>query len=97
MRDDRKPLWEEPYNRRGGTWRIKCQKRDTVSKIYVHLPLYHYLARVQISSYILQPKVWKEMLVAAIGEQFSDALADGDEVCGVTVSVRDREDLVQVI
>lgn len=31
MREDRKPLWEEPYNSRGGTWRIKCQKRDTVS------------------------------------------------------------------
>ncbi|XP_034255163.1 eukaryotic translation initiation factor 4E type 3-like isoform X1 [Thrips palmi] len=71
MREDRKPLWEEPYNRRGGTWRIKCQKRDTT-------------------------KVWREMLVAAIGEQFSDALADGDEICGVTVSVRDREDLVQI-
>ncbi|KAJ1525345.1 hypothetical protein ONE63_010163 [Megalurothrips usitatus] len=71
MREDRKPLWEEPYNRRGGTWRIKCQKRDTT-------------------------KVWREILVAAIGEQFSDAIADGDEICGVTVSIRDREDIVQI-
>ncbi|XP_026293875.1 eukaryotic translation initiation factor 4E type 3 [Frankliniella occidentalis] len=71
MREVHKPLWEEPYNRYGGTWRIKCQKRDTT-------------------------KVWREMLVAAIGEQFSDAIADGDEICGVTVSIREREDLVQI-
>ena len=31
MRDDRKPLWEEPRNSRGGTWKVKCRKEDSVS------------------------------------------------------------------
>lgn len=31
MREERYPLWEEPINQRGGTWRLKCHKSETVS------------------------------------------------------------------
>ncbi|XP_015606736.1 eukaryotic translation initiation factor 4E type 3 [Cephus cinctus] len=71
MRDDRYPMWEEPVNQHGGTWRLKCHKSDTA-------------------------EVWKEVVLAAIGEQFIDSVAEGDEICGVTVSIRDRDDLIQV-
>jgi hypothetical protein len=31
MRGDRLPLWEDPANTSGGTWRLKCSKKDSVS------------------------------------------------------------------
>lgn len=30
MRDERKPVWEETYNCKGGTFRLRVQKKDTV-------------------------------------------------------------------
>uniref|UniRef100_A0A1B6KZ59 EIF-4F 25 kDa subunit n=1 Tax=Graphocephala atropunctata TaxID=36148 RepID=A0A1B6KZ59_9HEMI len=40
--------------------------------------------------------VWQELLLAAIGEQLSEGLTEGDSICGVTMAVRERDDLVQV-
>ena len=31
MREEKEPLWEDPSLARGGVWRIKCPKRETVS------------------------------------------------------------------
>ncbi|KAK6621830.1 hypothetical protein RUM44_001637 [Polyplax serrata] len=71
MREERRPIWEESYNKKGGTWRFRCNKSDT-------------------------SKVWKELLLAAIGEQFLESLDPHDEVCGLTVSVRDKFDVVRL-
>jgi hypothetical protein len=30
MREERQPLWEDPMICNGGTWRLKCMKKDTV-------------------------------------------------------------------
>ncbi len=43
-----------------------------------------------------QPRVWKELLLAAIGEQFTDFCGEADDVCGLSVSPREKDDLIQI-
>ncbi|XP_059099044.1 eukaryotic translation initiation factor 4E type 3-like [Tigriopus californicus] len=71
MRDERKPLWEDPVLCKGGVWRLKCPKKDT-------------------------SLVWRELLLAAIGEQFLNDLCEGDNISGFSVSPREKDDLIQI-
>lgn len=41
--------------------------------------------------------VWLELLLAAVGEQFSDVMAEDDEVCGISVKIRGQgTDTIQI-
>ena len=39
---------------------------------------------------------WKELVLACIGEQFSSQCSENDEITGISVSIREREDLIQI-
>ena len=88
MRDDREPLWEDPILAGGGVWRLKCSKRDTV-RWGLSTCSRHRLLRVISGKIVIcsnndlacsQAQVWKELLLAAIGEQFTDSLAEDDDI-----------------
>eukprot|EP01123_Difflugia_compressa_P010055 TRINITY_DN3561_c0_g3_i1.p1 TRINITY_DN3561_c0_g3~~TRINITY_DN3561_c0_g3_i1.p1 ORF type:complete len:189 (+),score=30.98 TRINITY_DN3561_c0_g3_i1:99-665(+) len=40
--------------------------------------------------------VWKEIVLAAIGEQFAPILEEGDDINGVSVSPRMQHDIIQI-
>lgn len=39
---------------------------------------------------------WKELVLAAVGEQFGPVLSNDDDICGVTVSVRQYDNIIEV-
>ncbi|GIY56508.1 eukaryotic translation initiation factor 4E type 3-B [Caerostris extrusa] len=71
MRGERRPVWEDEENCKGGSWHFKTEKKDS-------------------------PCVWKELLLAAIGEQFLKYLSKGDYICGVSVTAREKDDIIQL-
>jgi len=46
--------------------------------------------------YFSRPKAWEELILAAIGEQFTTVAEEGDAVNGVTVSIRKDNAILQV-
>lgn len=85
MRGTRRPIWEDTENVNGGYWKLKVPKIHTVSR----------LKRTSLRN-MIQATVWKELVLACIGEQFVEATAAEDDVTGISVSVREREDVIQV-
>jgi len=71
MRDERRPLWEDECNVRGGYWKMRCPKPETAM-------------------------IWKELLLALVGEQFKNYIGEGDEIVGVSVSIRERDNILQI-
>jgi translation initiation factor 4E len=51
---------------------------------------------ILIMSFHLQNKVWKELLMAAIGEQLNEFVHEKDEICGISMSTREKEDVVLI-
>jgi hypothetical protein len=41
-------------------------------------------------------RIWQELLLAAIGEQFADCTADDDDVVGISIKGRDTESQFQI-
>merc|ERR1719239_652450 len=41
-------------------------------------------------------RVWQEMLLAVIGEQFGDVIVPDDSIVGLSVTCRENDDLLQV-
>jgi len=39
---------------------------------------------------------WKELVLAAIGEQFGPVLSNDDDICGVSISVRLHDNIIEV-
>ncbi|RPA80736.1 translation initiation factor eIF4e [Ascobolus immersus RN42] len=39
---------------------------------------------------------WKEILLAAIGEQLQDSVEKGDDICGISISVRFNSHLIMI-
>lgn len=49
MRDERRPVWEESYNRSGGAWRFRCNKQDTVRSSFVPVHIFTVLTFFNIT------------------------------------------------
>ena len=49
-----------------------------------------------LSYQIFKSTVWHELVLAGIGEQFSDCVSPMDEIVGLTVGKRDKEDMIQI-
>ncbi|XP_022196272.2 eukaryotic translation initiation factor 4E type 3-like [Nilaparvata lugens] len=41
-------------------------------------------------------RIWQELILAVIGEQFVESMAEGDCVCGLSITTRERDDLIQI-
>jgi len=46
--------------------------------------------------FLIKSLVWSEALLASIGEQFSDCVSPKDDIVGISVSRREKDDVIQI-
>lgn len=76
---------EEEENVNGGYWKMRCPKGYTVSEQVLAIAIAAriffaaiWLFCVDHFKFLEQDKVWKELLLAAIGEQFANSVREGN-------------------
>lgn len=60
------------------------------------LLVHHVLCIFNLFLIVHNEYTWKELVLAAIGEQFGPVLSNDDDICGVTVSLRQYDNIIEV-
>ncbi|EWC48554.1 hypothetical protein DRE_01776 [Drechslerella stenobrocha 248] len=107
-----KPVWEDPRNNNGGAWTFRILKSSNNTTItgHNHTGMGHSHTGTGHNHTGTGPNhtgignhrtidaigVWKEILAMAIGEELQEVVEKGDDICGISMSVRFNAHLIHI-